>query len=161
MLLAGQVGRPHGLGGEVYVMPISDDPRRFEAGAVLVHEVAGELVVEAARRHHDRLLVRFAGIGDRAAAERLRGALYVASDDLRPLGPDEYWEHEIVGCRVHDASGGEVGEVVDVIGGRAQGLLRVRTAGGERLVPMVADIVVSVDIPARRVVLDPPAGLMD
>ena len=119
------------------------------------------LEIESSRRHRDRLLVRFAGVADRADAEGLRGALYVGAECLRALDSDEYWEHEIVGCEVADAAGRVVGEVTAVLPRPGQDLLAVATPGGERLVPCVRDIVVGVDVAARRVVVDPPAGLLD
>ncbi|MFN2488354.1 MAG: ribosome maturation factor RimM [Actinomycetota bacterium] len=161
MLLAGQVGRPHGIAGEVQVLPISDDPRRFDPGSLLVHDGAGELLVERSRRHRDRLLVKFEGIDTRTDAEGLRGALYVAGDHVRELDEDEYWEHEIVGCEVVDPAGRVLGRVTRVVPGAAQDLLAVATEGGERLVPVVAEIVRAVEVQARRVRIDPPAGLLD
>lgn len=117
--------------------------------------------MESARGHRDRLLVKFHGVDDRAAAEALRGALYVDSEQLRELAADEFWDHEVSGCRVWDEGGGLVGEVSSVVHGPAQDLLAVSTERGERLVPLVKEIVVEVDVRARRVVIHPPAGLLD
>jgi 16S rRNA processing protein RimM len=160
-LLAGEVGKPHGLVGEVYVMPISDDPARFDPGSALIHETAGPVVVAASRRHRNRLLVRFEGVTNKERAESLRGALYVAADRLRELGAGEFWHHEVTGCRVVDRAGNAVGTVAQVMAGAAQDLLAVATERGERLVPMVSAIVVEVDVAARLVVIDPPPGLLD
>jgi 16S rRNA processing protein RimM len=143
------------------VIPISDDPRRFDPGGTLLHEARGALVVESSRRHHERLLVKFEGIDSRAEAESLRGALYVAPDDLRTLEAHEYWVHELVGCSVHTRAGAEIGRVARVVPGTTQDLLSVTCDGGERLVPVVKEIVVEVDVLGRRVVVDPPAGLLD
>jgi 16S rRNA processing protein RimM len=160
-LLVGEVGKPHGLEGEVYVMPISDDPARFDPGSALIHETVGPVVVAASRRHRNRLLVRFEGVTTRTSAESLRGTLYVAADQLRELEAGEYWQHELTGCRVVDRAGNTVGTVARVIPGAAQDLLAVATDQGERLVPVVSAIVVEVDVAARLVVIDPPPGLLD
>ena len=160
-LLAGEVGKPHGLEGEVYVMPISDDPARFESGSSLIHETVGPVVVALSRRHRNRLLVRFEGITTRTAAEGLRGALFVAPEHLRDLEAGEYWQHEITGCRVVDRSGNHVGTVERVVPGAAQDLLALATERGERLVPAVRAIVVDVDVVAGVVTVDPPPGLLD
>ena len=142
-------------------MPISDDPRRFSPGSRLEHEHLGELTVEGSRRHHNRLLVKFSGVDAREEAERLQGALFVATADLRNLGPGEFWEHELVGATVVDATGRALGSVTALVRGPAQDLLEVQTVAGERLVPLVADIVVEVDVAAGRIKVDPPAGLLD
>jgi 16S rRNA processing protein RimM len=160
-LLAGEIGKPHGLGGEVYVMRISDDPRRFEAGSELLRPDGSSLTVEAAREHGTRLLVKFAGVDDRSGAEALRGPVYIPADQARTLEKDEFWGHELAGCAVVLPGGEAVGVVRDVVPGRAQDLLAIETDRGARLVPAVKEIVVGVDIPARRVTIDPPEGLLD
>ncbi len=139
---------------------ISDDPRRFEPGSRLHHEDGRVLTVEEARHHRDRFLVRFSGVDDREGAELLRGALYVPADEVRALDEDEYWQHDIVGCDVTTRSGDAVGRVQNVVNGPAQDLLEIETPEGIRLVPMVKEIVVSVDTAARAVVIDPPEGLL-
>ncbi len=142
-------------------MRISDDPRRFTPGARLLQDDGRELVVETAREHGTRLLVRFQGIETRAQAVALRGPLYIRSEDRRELEESEFWEQDIVGSTVADAQGNEVGVVADVTQGAAHDLLVVSTARGEKLVPMVKEIVVEIDVGARRVVIDPPEGLLD
>ncbi len=149
------------MAGEVYVIVISDDPRRFEPGSQLIHADGRELTVRRARRHRDRFLVTFEGFTSRPAAEGLRGALFVDPDDVRELGDDEYWSEDLVGCLVVHVDGREVGTVGDVVASPAHDLLSVATAAGERLVPVVKEIVREVDPAGRRIVVDPPDGLLD
>lgn len=127
----------------------------------MLHEDGRVLVVTSSRVHRDRFLVRFEGIDSREAAEGLRGALYVGADEARELEDSEYWERDVVGCDVYLADGTNVGHVTDVIVRPAQDLLEVETATGRHLVPFVEAIVTDIDIEARRIVLDPPAGLWD
>lgn len=161
MLLAGEVGKPHGLSGEVYVVVISDDPRRFEPGSTLQHDDGRVLVVEGARAHGDRFLVKFEGIDTRESAMTLRGALYVPATEARDLDPDEFWTDDLVGCSVATSEGLDVGTITRVISGSAQDMFEVRTPRGPRLVPAVKAIVVEVDTTARKVVIDPPEGLLE
>lgn len=161
MLLAGEIGKPHGTSGEVYVIRISDDPHRFDPGATLMHEDGRELTVSSSRTHRDRFLVHFEGAVDRESAQGLRGALYVDPTSVRELEESEFWESDLVGCRVVLADGTDVGQVSDVIVRPAQDLLQVETARGQRLIPFVEDIVSEVDAGDRRVVVDPPEGLLD
>ncbi|MDQ3751300.1 MAG: ribosome maturation factor RimM [Actinomycetota bacterium] len=154
------MGKPHGLGGEVYVAPISDDPGRFLPGATVVHDDGRILSVETSRGHGNRLLVKFEGVDSRSDAERCRGTLYIGSDELRQLDADEYWPHELEGCSVVDLAGTPVGTVTRVVPGAAQDLLAIDAAAGECLVPIVKDIVVGVDLGDRRVTIDPPEGLL-
>jgi 16S rRNA processing protein RimM len=161
MLLAGQVGKPHGIAGEVYVVPISDDARRFEPGAALQREDGTTLVVETARHHTNRFLVKFEGVDSRDEAERVRGPLFVPAADARALEDDEFWPHDLEGCAVVLADGSPVGQVTSVVTGPAQDLLEIATPRGERLVPFVKEMVVGVDLDARTVTIDPPAGLLE
>jgi 16S rRNA processing protein RimM len=168
-LVVGRITRPHGVQGELAVEVRTDDPElRLAAGAVLATEpaAAGPLTVAATRWHSGRLLVRFADVHDRTTAESLRGALLlVDSADLEDLpDPDSYRDHQLVGLTVVDPDGAAVGSVTDVLH-HGQDLLVVTgsgsRAGAEILIPFVAAIVTEVDLAARLVRVDPPAGLLD
>jgi 16S rRNA processing protein RimM len=123
-----------------------------------MHEDGRELVVEGSRQHRSRFLVKFRDCDTRDQAEGLRGPLYVSSDRARDLEPDEYWPHDLIGCEVVTTTGESVGELTRIVPGAAQDLLVV--GPDEKLVPMVKEIVVSVDTEGRRVVIDPPEGLL-
>jgi 16S rRNA processing protein RimM len=144
------------------MVPISDDPHRFDPGSLLVHADGTRLVVEGSHVHKgDRLLVKFEGVDSRAAAELIRGAVYVSEYQRRSLEEGEYWPQDLVGCRVLTVGGDEVGQIADVVEGPAQDLISVDDGGRTFLVPLVKEIVVEVDVDARRVTIDPPAGLVD
>lgn len=165
-VVVGRIGRPHGIVGEVTVEVRTDEPdARFAPGSRLLVDPPGrDLVVSSARWHSGRLLLRLEGVADRSAAEALRGTLLHverAADEV-PDEPDDYYDSTLVGCGAVLADGTAVGEVEDVLHLPAQDLLVVRTAAGaEVLVPFVAAIVPEVDLDARRIVLDPPDGLLD
>jgi 16S rRNA processing protein RimM len=165
MLLAvGRIGRAHGVRGEVSVDVRTDDPaERFAPGAELGTENAGTLTVETVRTHAGRLLVRFAGIEDRTAAEALRGLLLlVDSAEIPPSDdPEEFHDHELIGLAAVATDGTELGEIVDVEHHGQDLLVLRRPSGDEALVPFVGAIVPTVDLPAGRVVLDPPPGLLE
>lgn len=163
-LTVARVGRAHGLRGEVALDVRSDVPeRRLVVGARLATEPAsaGPLTVERVRQAQERWYVTFAEVGDRTAAEALRGVeLVVDSED--DADDDGWYEHELTGLRAeHVADGRLLGEVVGLEHLPAQDLLVVREPDGTRtLVPFVEAIVPVVDVAAGRVVLDPPGGLL-
>jgi 16S rRNA processing protein RimM len=161
LLIAGEIGKPHGVSGEVYVVRISDDPHRFDPGSRLIHADGRELEIQSSRTHHDRLLVKFIDVDDREAAEALRGTLFVPATARRQLDESEYWADDLIGCTVRKLEGKAVGRVVEVRPAPAQDLLVVESANGESLVPLVADIVKSVDVEDKIVTIDPPEGLID
>lgn len=164
-LAVGRIGRPHGVRGEVTIDVRTDEPdTRFAAGTEIITDpaAAGPLTVERARWHSGRLLVRFAGIGDRDAAEELRGTwLVVDPGEIPPsTDPDDFHDRELIGLTVVTAQGTDVGRVADVLH-HGQDLLVVNGPGGETLVPFVTALVPEVDVPGGRLVIDPPPGLLD
>lgn len=167
IVTVGRIGRAHGVRGELAVEVRTDVPdERFADGTVLVTDPApaGPLTVRRTRWHGGRLLVTFDAVADRDAAEALRGVILQTevADDERPDDPEEFYDHQLVGMRVVTVSGDVVGTVGEVIHSPAQDLLSVRRdAGGEALVPFVTEIVPEVDVAAARIVVDPPAGLLD
>jgi 16S rRNA processing protein RimM len=143
------------------MVAISDDPHRFDKGQRLVRDDGSPLTVEGSRTHRgDRLLVKFEGVDSREAAEHLRGPVYSELRQRRDLEEGEYWQAELVGCRVVSPSGDDLGAVVEVVEGPAQDLISIESEEGDFLVPLVKEFVVAVDIEARRVTIDPPAGLV-
>ena len=122
----------------------------------------GTLTLASVRDHNGTLLLRFAEVADRSAAEALRGALLEADVPDDAEEDDAWYDHQLVGLRVVDPGGEPLGEVVAVEHPPAQDLLVVRRPGGdERLVPFVAALVPTVDVTAGVVVVDAPPGLLD
>jgi 16S rRNA processing protein RimM len=151
-LLAGRVGRAHGLDGSFYVtMPNAE---LLELGSELLLGGARRLVVRRAGTDR-RPIIRLEGCEDRTAAEALRGQdLAVAPENVPELPEGEWWADQLEGCRVHDA-GRPVGVVRRLLALPSCEVLEVdRDGGGELLVPMVSDAVRNVDIEAREVEVD-------
>ncbi|HZC71757.1 MAG TPA: ribosome maturation factor RimM [Jatrophihabitans sp.] len=163
LVVVGRVGPARGVRGDVFVEPWTDAPaERFAPGSVLQAE-PGPLTVEAASSAGGRLVVHFAGVDNRAAAERLRGAELAIPADTRPGldDPDEYYDTELVGLSAYTVDGVELGPVARVVHAGGASYLVLDLAGSERLVPFVAAIVPTVDLEAGRVVVDPPEGLLE
>jgi 16S rRNA processing protein RimM len=166
-LIVGRIARAHGITGEVAVDVRTDDPdTRFAVGAVLDTDPVerGPLTIEHTRWHSGRLLVRFAQVPDRTAAEALRATWLVAdsSTSAAPADDDEFWDHDLVGLRAETADGTELGVVHDVLHPPGPPLLAVRRSdGAELLLPFVRAIVPTVDVSAGRLVVTPPEGLLE
>jgi 16S rRNA processing protein RimM len=166
-LVVGRIAKAHGIGGEVSVEVRTDDvDHRFADGSRLDTEPAdrGPLVVEGCRWHSGRLLVRFAGITDRTAAESLRATLLVvdSATSAAPAADDEFWDHDLVGLAAVTPDGSPIGTVTDVLHPPGPDLLVIsRPQGDEVLVPFVADFVPVVDTASGRVEITAPEGLFD
>jgi 16S rRNA processing protein RimM len=151
-LEVGRVARAHGLRGEVVVVPITNQPARFEIGAHLWCG-ARELVIATSRPHQQNHLVRFEGIDDRNDAEALRGALLTA-ESSGPAPDGEVWVHEVIGAEVRDRTGRALGRVAAVEANPAHDLLVLEDG---TLIPMVFLVGHDSDV----VVVDLPDGLLD
>lgn len=139
----------------------SDEPERLGPPATYPLPDGGILTVRSLRRHGDRWLIAFEEVVDRTTAERLRGTeLAIPATARRDLPVDEWWPEDLVGLTAVDVSGVVLGDVVDVVIGGPQDRIVVRTESGSHDVPFVPAIAVDVDLERRRVVLDPPAGLL-
>jgi 16S rRNA processing protein RimM len=107
--------------------------------------------------------VRWREIADRSAAEALVGKVLVArlDDSETPADQDEFYDPHLVGLRVVDSTGNELGTVTRVDHLGFQDMLAVETSSGERLVPFVSALVPEVDLVNQRVVVTPIPGLLD
>lgn len=162
-VVVARLGRPHGVRGELSVEVRTDSPQqRFVPGAVFRTD-PGErrLTLRRARDAGGRLLLTFAEVTDRDAAEALRGVLLVA--EVGEHEEDDAWPVALlVGLRALTVDGRDAGTVVAVEHLPAQDLLVLEQPDGRRaLVPFVAAIVPEVDVAAGRLLLDPPGGLLD
>jgi 16S rRNA processing protein RimM len=160
-VVVGVVTGVHGLRGDVSVQNRSDNPDRWAPGGTVLREDGTVLTIESSRRHGRRLLVKFAGIADRNAAERIRGTVLVVPESWLPdLAEGEWWAHQLEGCEVRTASGRVLGVVKEVIPNPANDIwVAVNEEGIETLVPALADLLIDVDVEARTIVVDDVPGL--
>jgi 16S rRNA processing protein RimM len=166
MALVGRIARAHGIRGQVIVNPETDFPdERFQPGAELFVERGGRmetLIVTTARFHGERPVIGIAGVESMNDAETLAGLeLRVPVDRLAALPADTFYRHDLIGCRVEIRDGRTIGVVRDVEGSLTGSRLVIDGDGGEVLVPLVAAICTEVDPVGKRIVIDPPEGLLE
>jgi 16S rRNA processing protein RimM len=178
MLLLGHLAKVQGLKGEFLVNDFMDDPARIPELKTLFMappdqdlESAGEPVgqarvvrVRSFRFHQDRPCVAFQELADRTAAEPFRGWSLWTADPLVALPEGESYRHDWTGCEVF-MEGAKVGEVIRLeptTMGYDMVVMRDTRPGrrGERDIPYIKAWF-KVDLEARRIDLDPPAGLLD
>jgi 16S rRNA processing protein RimM len=163
----GQVVGAHGLRGELRVRTASGDALRSGLRVRLLREDGGlalEAEILGARPGREgELRLQLAGIEDRDGAEALRGTtLRALAGDLPKLPPGEYYQHELVGCRVEDAQGRALGRVRAIWQTGAPDVLLIeQDSGRELLVPAAESLLREVDVARRRLVIELPPGLLD
>jgi 16S rRNA processing protein RimM len=165
----GRVSRPHGVHGEVRVLPSSDNPQRFVPGSTLYARpqrlgIAGprlrgqmRLTIENVRGDEGFPIVVFREVADRDAAEALRGhVLEIRSSQLPQLDEDEYYPFDLIGLEARDPRGNVLGRVTDVVESPAHALLVI--SGGcppDVMVPFVLAAVPTVAVAEGFLVISP------
>ena len=157
----GRITRAHGVQGELAVLVISEVPGRFADGETVWLEDGRTLTVESSRPHKDRLLVRFREVQSREQAEALQRALLLVPESLSPELPEgSWWDHRIVGCAIETDTGRALGTVHDVIHTAANDVWSaVDDEGTETLIPVLRDVILDVDMDAKRIVVREIPGL--
>ena len=164
-LVIGRIGRAHGVRGDLFVEPMTDEPdHRYADGTVLMTSNDTTLTVATSKWHSGRFVVHFAGFDDRNSAETLRGlTLSIEVDPSQsPQDPDEYYDHQLIGLNVVLEDGTHVGTIGEVIHLPSQDLLTVLRVGqSEALIPFVTEFVPDINLATKTVVITPPPGLLN
>lgn len=166
-LAVGKLRRPHGLKGEIIMDILTDFPERLQEGVVLY---AGEsrlaLQVRSSRPHDKVMLLSFDGYDTPETVGELRNQLvYVLAADRPALPEGEYYHHELLGLRVIDEDGQQIGEITGILEtGGANDVYQVITQNSkELLLPDIEEVVLNIDLEAgeMRVHLLPGLFLED
>ncbi len=162
----GVIRKAHGVRGEASVEPWTDSLDRFShLGRVILvspdEQSTREVHVAAFRPHAGRALVLF---DEFTSPEELREVqswtIEVPESEARPLGEDEYFLHDLVGLTLVDDLGAERGVVIDAYEGGGGVLLNVKRPDGKEFeLPFAADLCPSIDLAAKRMVVNIPDGL--
>jgi 16S rRNA processing protein RimM len=156
----GRIAGVFGVRGELKCDPTSAGRTVISAGAELrcrQSDVPSTIRIENVRAHKGRLLIRISGVDDARAAAAYAGAILFASRAEIALQPGEYLDDDLIGCTVYGKSGSAYGRVERVEHFPSSDMLVIEG----RMVPMVGAIVTSIDLDRRRIVIDPPEGLLD
>jgi 16S rRNA processing protein RimM len=165
LIAIARVAKPRGIKGEVVAEILTDFPERFEGledvTAVLASGEQRELKIEDHWFQNERIVLKFAEIDSIEDAEAIRsGEICIAESDAVELSNDEFYDWQLEGCDVVTVGGETVGKV--------RGLMR--TGGTENLIvyhdreyliPFAESICIEVDIEKKRIVVDPPEGLLE
>lgn len=160
MIILGEIGRPHGVRGEVKLRSFTEDPCAIAAYGVLTTERGERVTLKNVRAAQDHVIARIEGVTDREAAEKLKGRkLQVARDVLPDLeDDDEEYVADLEGLKVVDQAGVELGEIVAVPNFGAGDLLEVALPGKKAtlLLPFSDDVVM--EITDEAVIIDASEG---
>ncbi|MGQ0663734.1 MAG: ribosome maturation factor RimM [Pseudomonadota bacterium] len=157
-MLVGEIGGAHGVKGEVRIKSFTVDPAGLAAYGPLADQSGSRrFTVRVRGRTRGLVIARLDGVGDREAAERLKGVrLYVPRSALPPPGREEWYCADLEGLQVEAADGARIGRVRAVRNFGAGDLLEIdRGAGAEMWLPFTKATVPVVDVEGGRIVVGP------
>jgi len=159
--------RTRGLRGEIVADLLTDYPERFDDvdNLIALSPSGTRKVVELESFffQNGRIVIKLAGCDTIDAASKFTGYDFcVAEGERVPPAEDEYYDFELEGCSVQLANGENVGRVQRILKtGGAEILVIAAPNGAELLVPLAESIVIEIDIAGKRIVIDPPEGLLE
>ena len=158
-LAVGRILAPWGLRGQVKVENLSHVPSRFTVGNRFFIGPR-EYACREARRQGRTLVVKLQGVDTLEQAEDLRGALREIPPAEAPAPPEgAYYQHQVIGLQVRTTDGQVLGRVEDILETGSNDVYVVHGPEGEKLIPAIPDVVVSVDIGAGSITIQPLPGL--
>jgi len=166
-LVIGRILRPFGIGGEVKLLPITDDIGRFRDIRFVYLETSGGFqreAVERVRITNNAVFIKLETIGSRDDAEELREKfVYVDREHAATIDDSSYYYYDIQGCTVKTVQGEVIGRVFDIQNAGSCDVYFVRPEGspdGEILIPAVRDVIRSIDTRNKEILIDPIDGLL-
>ncbi|MHB8840863.1 MAG: ribosome maturation factor RimM [Candidatus Aquicultor sp.] len=164
-LVVAHIARPHGLGGEVDALSLTDFPERFIEGLALYPSppVPGiqSLVIERIEHKPKGLLFKFKGVDSREQAEKISGRdLMIPVEEAAPLSEDEFWVHDIVGMEVYTTTGDHLGHVTEVLRTGSNDVYIVENSK-EYLIPATKEVVKDISVKDRKITIEPIPGLLE
>lgn len=163
LVCVGAIAGAFGVRGEARLKSFCAEPAAIADYAPLVTEDGRSFGVKLVRPLQEAFAARLTGVTTREAAEALKGTrLYAPRDRLPPLPEDEFYHADLIGLDVLDAGGARVGVVKAVHDHGAGDVLEIARPGkAEALIPFTRAAVPTVDLAGRRIIVDPPPGLLD
>ncbi len=166
LIAVARIVKVRGVRGEVAAHLLTDFPERFEGLEELVAiDARGErqrLAVENSWLHGGRVILKFAGYDSPEAVQVLVGReLAVPERDAVELEEDEFYDWQLIDCRVETIDNREIGRVAEVLHMGAAPVLVVREGKREHLIPLAESICVEIDTEAKLIRVDPPEGLLE
>jgi len=158
----GLANAPWGVRGHVKVTPLTANPERLTAGAIVFVAGIPRRIVDV-RHPSGYPVVQFEGFTNREGADSLRDAVIEIDEaELPELPEGEYYVHDLIGLRVLTTAGEEIGVLDDVLQTGSNDVYLVKRPGQkDLLVPAIDGVLVDVDLEARTVTIEPVPGLLD
>lgn len=158
LVVVGICSGPTGIHGEIRIRSFTDNPRRFIVGnSVIIKETPRQ--IESARTYRRQLIVKFTGVDNPDQAQQLNNeSICIKEDSVEDLPEDQYYHFQLLGINVITNKGRQLGTLTEILTTGSNDVYVIR-GEEEVLVPAISDVVVSVNVVSREMIVDLPAGL--
>lgn len=157
-IVIGKIVAPHGVRGDIRIMPLTDRPEQFLNLSYLLLEDGRQLTVKAARFHKRMVLVSTKEITTMSDAELLRDKkILIRAEDLPPLEEGRFYVADLIGLPVFDEEGKQLGTFKDSITTGSNDVYIVAVPGGkDLLIPALKIYVREINLQEKRIVVKLP-----
>ena len=159
LIAYGKILRPHGLKGEIKVLPYSGNPENFQQ-IQYIYTQSGctepqRHKVSARKLQKNFIIARIQNVNSVEQAELLRNKeVHVDKNDLPSNQEDEYYWFELIGLSVYSQSGALIGKVDSLIDNAAQPTLVIRDSSREYMVPLIDRFVKKIDLGNSKIIVE-------
>ena len=166
-LEVGKIVNTHGLKGEVKIVTWTDYPEVFENIKYVYTKQKNKdsikLTIKNIKYQNNNIVVKFDGIDSIEEAQNFKNTVLTADREmLGELPEGVYYIADLIGCEVYDGEKGFLGKISDVFNTGANDIYAVSAQGKKDiLVPVIDGVVLSVDIPGKKICVNLPEGLDD
>lgn len=160
ILRVGKIVNTHGLKGEMKVIPLTDDPKRYKNLEFVLLD-GKEVEIESCKFQKDRVILKLEGINSIEEAERLKNKyLEIPREFAVELEEDTYFIADLIGCTVYDTEGKNLGEIYDVLQTKNNDVYWIKKPK-ELLIPVLLDIVLDINIVDKKIIIKPVGEWQD
>ncbi|MGF7057244.1 ribosome maturation factor RimM [Brassicibacter mesophilus] len=159
----GKILNTHGIKGDLKVLPLTDEPSRFEKlKTVFIDDENSKVEIEKVWYSKGFVMIRLNGYNDINEVIKFKNCyILIDEKDALKLPKDSFFISQIIGLTVFLSDGNELGEVVEVLQPGANDVYVIRGNNKEFLIPAVKEFVKEIDLDNNRMVIDPIEGLIE
>lgn len=161
----GQITKAHGTKGDLVIALDVDNPKKYSKMESVFVEIDNDLVpffIEKIEiRSNNKAIIKFKDIDKEETNMMVRCNLFLPIDKLPKLSGNKFYFHEVVGFKVIDSKRGNIGKIESILDIHPQALFQISFKGKEILIPVVNEIIESVDRKNKTIFVDTPEGLIE
>ncbi|MCD4678978.1 MAG: ribosome maturation factor RimM [Bacteroidales bacterium] len=161
----GYIIKTQGQKGDMVLMLDVDNPKQYEKLESVFIEIDKDLVPffieKITLEHQNKAVVRFQDINPENTDFLVKRSVYLPLDLLPKLSGNKFYYHEVVNFEVIDLHHGNIGKIVDIVDTQPQALFQILYKGKEILIPVVDEIIKTVDRKNKQIIIEAPEGLID